>query len=110
MNAIETSHSAYRKTNKKTLKKNKSMKISVELTLLPLNDNYKIAIKNFIIKLRSLGFKVMENPMSTQVYGEYDALMSALQKAVKESFENELSVVVNMKIIKGDRSAYVPNF
>ena len=86
------------------------MKISVELTLLPLNDNYKIAIKNFIIKLRSLGFKVMENPMSTQVYGEYDALMSALQKAVKESFENEPSVVFNMKIIKGDRSAYVPNF
>ena len=86
------------------------MKISVELTLLPLNDNYKIAIKNFITKLRSLGFKVMENPMSTQVYGEYDALMSALQKVVKESFENELSVVVNMKIIKGDRSAYVPNF
>ena len=90
--------------------KNKSMKISVELTLLPLNDNYKIAIKNFIIKLRSLGFKVMENPMSTQVYGEYDALMSALQKAVKESFENEPSVVLNMKIIKGDRSVYVPNF
>ena len=86
------------------------MKISVELTLIPLNDNYKIAIKNFIIKLRSLGFKVMENPMSTQVYGEYDALMSALRKAVKESFENEPSVVLNMKIIKGDRSAYVPNF
>jgi uncharacterized protein YqgV (UPF0045/DUF77 family) len=86
------------------------MKISVELTLLPLNDNYKIAIKNFIIKLRSLGFKVMENPMSTQVYGEYDALMPALQKAVKESLENEPSVVLNMKIIKGDRSVYVPNF
>ena len=86
------------------------MKISVELTLLPLNDNYKIAIKNFIIKLRSLGFKVMENPMSTQVYGEYDALMSALQKAVKESFENEPSVVLNMQIITGDRIAYVPDF
>ena len=90
--------------------KNKFMKISVELTLLPLNDNYKIAIKNFIIKLRSLGFKVMENPMSTQVYGEYDALMPALKKAVKESLENEPSVVLNMKIIKGDRSVYVPNF
>ena len=86
------------------------MKISVELTLLPLIGNNKIAIKNFIIKLRSLGFKVMENPMSTQVYGEYGALMSALQKAVKDSFENEPSVVLNMKIIKGDRSAYVPNF
>ena len=86
------------------------MKISIELTLLPLNDNYKTAIKNFIIKIRSLGFKVMENPMSTQVYGEYDTLMSALQKVVKESFENEPSVMVNMKIIKGDRSAYDPNF
>jgi uncharacterized protein YqgV (UPF0045/DUF77 family) len=86
------------------------MKISVELTLLPLKDNYKNAIKKFIIKLRSLGFKVLENPMSTQVYGEYDALMSALQNAVKESFEKEPSVVVNMKIIKGDRSEYVPNF
>ena len=86
------------------------MKISVELTLLPLKDNYKNAIKKFIIKLRSLGFKVLENPMSTQVYGEYDALMSALQHAVKESFEKEPSVVVNMKIIKGDRSEYVPNF
>ena len=36
--------------------------------------------------------------------------MSALQKAIKESFENEPSVVLNMKIIKGDRSGYVPSF
>jgi uncharacterized protein YqgV (UPF0045/DUF77 family) len=86
------------------------MKISVELTLLPLNDNYKIAIKNFIKKLRTLGFKIVENPMSTQIYGEYDELMSSLQEAIKEPFEKETSVVLNMKIIKGDRSAYVPNF
>ena len=86
------------------------MKISVELTLLPLNDDFKTPIKNFIQKLRALGFKVMENPMSTQIYGEYDALMASLQQAIKESFENEPSVVLNMKIIKGDRSGYVPSF
>ena len=86
------------------------MKISVELTLLPLNDNYKTSIKNFIQKLRTLGFKVLENPMSTQIYGEYDALMSSLQLLIKESFENEPSVVLNMKIIKGERSGYVPSF
>jgi len=57
-----------------------------------------------------LGFKVLENPMSTQIYGEYDALMSALQQAIKEGFENESAVVLNMKIIKGDRSGYVPSF
>lgn len=86
------------------------MNISIELTLLPLNDNFEDSIKNFIKKLRTLGFKVLENPMSTQIYGEYDALMPALQKAIKESFENEPSVVLNMKIIKGDRSGYVPSF
>lgn len=86
------------------------MKISVELTLLPLNDEFKTSIKKFIVQLRTLGFKVMENPMSTQVYGEYDALMPALQAAIKTSFEREEAVVLNLKIIKGDRSGYVPNF
>ena len=86
------------------------MNISVELTLLPLNSDFKTPIKNFIQKLRTLGFKVLENPMSTQIYGEYDALMSSLQLLIKESFENEPSVVLNMKIIKGDRSGYVPSF
>ena len=86
------------------------MNISVELTLLPLNNDFKIPIKNFIQKLRSLGFKVLENPMSTQIYGEYDALMSALQQAIKEVFENESAVVLNIKIIKGDHSGYVPSF
>ena len=91
------------------LQKIKNMNISVELTLshstMILKSN-----KNFIQKLRILGFKVLENPMSTQIYGEYDALMSALQQAIKEGFENESAVVLNMKIIKGDRSGYVPVF
>ena len=86
------------------------MKISVELTLLPLNDEFKTSIKEFIVQLRTLGFKVLENPMSTQVYGEYDALMPALQAVIKTSFEREEAVVLNLKIIKGDRSGYVPNF
>ena len=86
------------------------MNISVELTLLPLHDDFQIPIKSFIKKLRGLGFKVLENPMSTQIYGEYDALMSSLQEVIKDSFENESAVVLNMKIIKGDRSGYVPSF
>lgn len=86
------------------------MNISVELTLLPLHDDFETPIKNFIKKLRNLGFKVLENPMSTQIYGEYDALMLALQEQIKSSFESQPSVVLNMKIIKGDRSNYVPSF
>ena len=37
------------------------MKISVELTLLPLNDEFKTSIKEFIVQLRTLGFRVLEN-------------------------------------------------
>ena len=48
------------------------MKVSIELTLTPLNDDFEPSIKTFIKKIRTLGFKVMENPLSTQIYGEYE--------------------------------------
>ena len=44
------------------------MKVSVDLTLTPLRDEYEHSIKTFIKKIRSLGFKVIENPLSTQIY------------------------------------------
>ncbi len=86
------------------------MKVSVELTLTPLNDDFESTIKAFIKKLRTLGFRVIENPLSTQIYGDYDALMSSLQEVIKNTFEDESYVILNMKIVKGDRSNYVPSF
>lgn len=46
------------------------MKISVELTLLPIQDEFRQTIKDFIKELRNSKFTVLENPMSTQIYGE----------------------------------------
>tara|TARA_B100000941_G_C28155923_1_gene374845 strand:+ start:92 stop:352 length:261 start_codon:yes stop_codon:yes gene_type:complete len=86
------------------------MKVSIELTLTPLSDDFEPSIKTFIKKIRTLGFNVMENPLSTQIYGEYDTLMSCIQETVKETFEKESFVMLNMKIVKGDRSSYVPSF
>ncbi len=86
------------------------MKISIELTLLPLQDNFEEHIINFIKRLRASEFTVLENPMSTQIYGEYDLLMSFLTSEIKESFENQENVVVNLKIVKSDRSNYEPHF
>ena len=86
------------------------MKVSIELTLTPLSDDFEPSIKTFIKKIRTLGFKVMENPLSTQIYGEYDTLMSAIQETIKETFEEESFVMLNMKIVKGDRSNYEPSF
>ena len=84
------------------------MKISVELTLLPLQDNFEPIIKDFIRSLRNSGFTVMENPLSTQVYGEYSSLMSFLTQRIESTFQNTEHVLINMKIVKSDRSNYEP--
>ena len=86
------------------------MKVSIELTLTPLSNDFESSIKTFIKKIRTLGFKVIENPLSTQIYGEYGPLMSSLQNTIKETFDEESFVMLNMKIVKGDRSKYVPSF
>ena len=86
------------------------MKISVELTLTPLQDNFEEPIINFIKKLRASGITVLENPLSTQVYGEYDTVMELLTKEIKEAFELLDNGLLQMKIVKSDRSNYEPNF
>ena len=86
------------------------MNISAEITLIPLKDNYIPVIKKFIKSLRHLNLKVLENPLSTQVYGEYDQLMSLLNKEIKDVFVQEKSIMIYLKLIKGDRSDYKPDF
>ena len=63
------------------------MKISVELTITPLQNDFEPAIIHFIKKLRASNLKVLENPLSTQVYGDYDEVMGLLTTEIKEAFE-----------------------
>ena len=86
------------------------MEISVELTLTPLQDNFEPPIINFIQKLRASGLTVLENPLSTQVYGAYDEVMELLRTEIKETFDNLDHVVLQMKMVKSDRSSYEPHF
>jgi len=86
------------------------MNISVELTLTPIQDNYEPAIINFIKKLRASDLKVLENPLSTQVYGDYDEVMKTLTLEIKEAFELIERGLLYMKIVKSDRFDYEPHF
>ena len=86
------------------------MKISVELTLTRLQDDFEPAIKGFIKKLRASNFIVLENPLSTQIYGEYDAVMSLLTSEIKETFQLIEKGIFFMKIVKSDRHDYEPSF
>lgn len=86
------------------------MKISVELTLTPLHDDYEPAIIHFIKKLRASKLKVLENPLSTQVYGDYDVVMQLLTVEIKEAFELMERGLLYIKIVKSDRHDYEPHF
>ena len=86
------------------------MKISVELTLTPIQDDFEPAIIHFIKKLRASGLDVIENPLSTQVYGNYDDVMSLLNTEIKEAFELIERGLLYMKIVKSDRHDYEPHF
>ena len=86
------------------------MNISIEITLMPLNDNYKDVIKDFILSIRNSEFKILENPLSTQIYGDYDKLIDFLKAKIKDVFSKNEGIMVNLKIVNGDRSNYQPNF
>lgn len=86
------------------------MKISVELTLSPLQDDFEAPVVEFIKKMRDSGLTILENPLSTQVFGDYDRVMDVLQTEIKESFESLDHVVLTMKMVKSDRSEYEPHF
>lgn len=86
------------------------MKISIELTFSPLQDDFEKPVIAFIKKLRKSGLKVIENPLSTQVYGDYDVVMEVLTKEIKNSFELINIGLMYLKIVKTDRQDYEPNF
>jgi uncharacterized protein YqgV (UPF0045/DUF77 family) len=86
------------------------MEVSVELTLSPLQDDYEQEIVRFIKSLRASGLTVLENPLSTQVFGEYQEVMAVLQPAIRESLERIGQGVFFVKMVKTDRSGYEPHF
>ena len=86
------------------------MKLSIELTLTPLKSDFIASIKMFIKQLRGLGFDIKENPLSTQIYGDFDLIMNKLVPLIKKTFDKEESIMLHLKMVKGDRSQYKPDF
>ena len=80
------------------------MKVSVDISLYPLNKEYRKPILDFIKELKESEFKVIENNLSTQIYGDYDKVMSFLNSKIKDVFFDDNLYVFVLKIIKGDRS------
>ncbi|MGB5237616.1 MAG: hypothetical protein WBM43_08120 [Flavobacteriaceae bacterium] len=86
------------------------MEVSVEITFSPLQDDFEEHIIRFIKNLRASGLIVIENPLSTQVFGEYDLVMNILHREIKKSFEELNHGLFYIKLVKTNRSEYEPYF
>ena len=79
------------------------MQLSVEISKYPLADDYITPIKGFIEQLNTYpDIQVITNTMSTQLFGDYDSVMQALQACIKWSFQRYGKVVFVVKFIHGD--------
>lgn len=71
------------------------MEITVEISLYPLNENFKEIIKEFILNLNKYkNISIVTNNVSTQISGEYNIIMDILKNEIKNTFEKNRSVLV----------------
>ena len=64
------------------------MKMTVELSVYPLRENFKEAVLEFIDELlANEDIVAVTNSMSTQVSGEDEAVFRAIQAALRASYE-----------------------
>lgn len=83
-----------------------TMKISVEISYYPLQEEYIPAIMEFIDRLkRHKDIQMQINGMSTQVFGEFKAVMKAITTEIEHSFTIPSSVFI-LKIINSDLQTY----
>lgn len=79
------------------------MKISVEISMYPLQPAYETPILQFIQRLRTHPeLTVRTNSMSTQVFGEFEELTRALTAEIKTSFEEGIPSIMVMKWVNLD--------
>lgn len=75
------------------------MKIAVDISLYPLDADFIPPIKDVIDRLNAYTeLEVWTNAMSTQVVGDFDAVMDALKKEIGVTFEQIPKGVFVMKM------------
>ena len=86
------------------------MECSVEISMYPLNKDYKPSIIAFIQNLRKHPFIIVEtNGISTQVFGDYSRVMKAINYEIENTFLSKEKVVFTLKVINNNLQEK-PNF
>lgn len=76
------------------------MKVAVDISLYPLADDFLPPIQDVIRRLNEHeGITVSTNPMSTQLRGDYDTVMPALNAEIRKTFEDVPKAVFAIRIL-----------
>lgn len=79
------------------------MKVSVEISMYPLAEDFKPPIKSVIAAFNQYPeLEVITSATSTQIFGEYDVVMDALKTEMKRSWETYGRAVFVTKFLNGD--------
>lgn len=85
------------------------MQATLEMSMYPLQSDYKDQILEFIREIKTQpNITVRVNGLSTQIFGEYDDIISIFQSQVKRELEKDMGLVFVMKLASG-RHDEVPN-
>ena len=80
------------------------MQVTVEISLYPLTENFEQVVIDYIGEIKKVpGLRVEVNGLSTQVFGEYDLVITSLSAINKSTFERH-RCVIHMKMATGERS------
>ena len=80
------------------------MLLSVEISMYPLQDNYKPKIGEFLddLNAHSGDIEIRSSNMSTRLFGEFDAVTQLLNRAMYQSMRRFGKIVFVCKYLQGD--------
>lgn len=79
------------------------MKITVEISMYPLREDYEQQVLNFISKIDKIeGLTFSVNALNTQIQGDQKIVMNAINKAISEIYSSGIRASFVMKILPGD--------
>lgn len=78
------------------------MKITLEISMYPFNEDYKTLIKGFIDELnKRRGLVINTSMTSTTVHGDYEHVFDTLKEMIAWSYETHGRAVFVTKFIPG---------
>lgn len=79
------------------------MRITAEISLYPLNEQFVTTITEFIFHLRRQpGIEVISNQMSTQLRGEFAAVTGAIDRCMQASMASPGAMAFVVKYLNAD--------